>query len=102
MPNDWKHGWIPLTAKAARQKNHGSKPGPGSAVSKQMDTAIRAKTGRASSGDDIHAATAAIKAGDHAHAVNLLSRAMKNAKTPQERAAIKKQRDALARKIMGR
>ena len=30
----WKHGWVPLTAGAARSKNHGRKPGAGSALSR--------------------------------------------------------------------
>lgn len=118
---DWKHGWIPLTPKAFRQKNHGRTPKPGSklgrqmdSASRQMDSAIRSRTGRSapakkkrqtsgapSVGDDLDAATAAIRAGDHARAVNLLNRAMRNAKGPT-RARIKKQRDELARKIMGR
>lgn len=45
-PYEWKHGWIPLTANAARQKNHGRKPGPKSKVSQQMDTAIRSRGSR--------------------------------------------------------
>lgn len=28
----WKHGWIPMTGGAAKSKNHGRKPKPGSAV----------------------------------------------------------------------
>jgi hypothetical protein len=36
MPNQWRHGWIPLTASAAKSKNHGKKPKPGSAVAKQV------------------------------------------------------------------
>lgn len=111
---DWKHGWIPLTPKAFRQKNHGRTPKSGSKLGRQMDSAIRSRTGRSapakkkrqtsgapSVGDDLDAATAAIRAGDHARAVNLLNRAMRNAKGPT-RARIKKQRDELARKIMGR
>lgn len=33
---DWKHGWIPVTAKAIRQKNHGRTPGPDSELGRQM------------------------------------------------------------------
>lgn len=40
---DWKHGWIPLTPEAARQKNHGRTPKSGSSVSGLMDSAIRSK-----------------------------------------------------------
>lgn len=50
---DWKHGWIPVTAKAAIEKNHGRKPKPGlgsggdhEGIGKRMDAAIRAATGR--------------------------------------------------------
>lgn len=31
---DWKHGWVPVTATAARSKNHGRKPGAGSALAR--------------------------------------------------------------------
>lgn len=148
---NWKHGWIPLTPGAARQKNHGSKPGPKSKLSQQMDAAIRGKAkNRGSSTStaddlrartaklrairqssertrkavasrtpqkpaasklaskasaataDVEAATAAIKAGDTAKAVNLLTRAAGKASTPAEKKKIKAQRDALARKLMGR
>lgn len=109
---DWKHGWIPITPKAIRQKNHGRTPGPDSKLGQQMDNAIRAKaaqrtgrgrsTGGPSPSDDIDAAARAIRSGDNARAINLMTRAMNNTKDPKERAAIKKQRDALARKAMGR
>ena len=33
---EWKHGWIPLTADAAREKNHGRKPGGGSLISRMV------------------------------------------------------------------
>ena len=33
---EWKHGWIPLTAGAARSKNHGRKPGGGSLISRMV------------------------------------------------------------------
>lgn len=29
---DWKHGWVPITAGAARSKNHGKKPGKESLI----------------------------------------------------------------------
>lgn len=72
-----------------------------------MDSAIRAKAGKgktsdgASVNDDLDAATKAIKAGDHARAINLMNRALRNAKGA-DKARIRKQRDALARKVMGR
>ena len=122
MAQQWKHGWIPLTAGAVREKNHGKTPGPGSKLGKSqaarnkgtsqaMDAEIRraarssdkrVQPDRPSSSDDVSEATKAIRSGDHARAVNLLTRAMNNAKTRQEKAAIKKQRDELARKLMGR
>lgn len=64
---EWKHGWKPVTPSAAKSKNHGRAPTPGSKGSKlakstsgskdssptdsrttsqRMDDAIRAKTGR--------------------------------------------------------
>jgi hypothetical protein len=38
----WKHGWVPLTAGAARSKNHGRKPGAGSALSRMVAEAAEA------------------------------------------------------------
>src|SRR5690606_27584766 len=32
----WKHGWIPLTPGAAREKNHGKKPGGGSLIARMV------------------------------------------------------------------
>ncbi|MFB4265319.1 hypothetical protein [Nonomuraea sp. GTA35] len=115
----WRHGWIPLTPAAVREKNHGKTPGPDSKVGKsaaarskgtsqRMDAEIRraarggdrnVRPDRPSSSDDVSEATKAIRAGDHARAVNLLTRAMNNAKGA-EKAAIKKQRDELARRLM--
>lgn len=128
----WKHGWIPLTPQAMRQKNHGYKPGPDSKITKTAEQAIREKTAAAktrrsgrrgttptgggkggtggnrgtsqtpSPDNDIKAAAAAIRPGAPARAVNLLTRAMNNTKDPREKRAIKKRRDELARRIMGR
>lgn len=39
---EWKHGWIPLTAAAVRSKNHGRSPGAGSLLSRM--TAEAAET----------------------------------------------------------
>lgn len=116
MAQQWKHGWIPLTAAAAREKNHGKAPGPGSKLSKSlarnretsqaMDTEIRRaarsknKTVHPEPSDDVAEATKAIRSGDPARAVNLLTRAMNNAKSKQEKATIKKQRDELARRLI--
>lgn len=121
MAQQWRHGWIPLTAAAAREKNHGKTPGPGSKIGKslvrnrstsqRMDAEIRraarssdktVQPDRPSSAGDVAEATKVIRAGDHARGVNLLTRAMNNATSKQEKAAIKKQRDELARKLMGR
>lgn len=110
----WKHGWIPLTPAAMREKNHGSKPGPDSNISQMADKAIRAKAknrstrattttaSKPSASDDVAAAAEAIRSGDRAKGVNLLTRAMNNTTDKKQRAAIKKQRDELARKLMGR
>jgi hypothetical protein len=38
----WKHGWVPLTPGAARSKNHGRKPGAGSALSRMVAEAAEA------------------------------------------------------------
>lgn len=85
----WRHEWVPLTPSAMKQKNHGSAPGP--------DNKIRTMA----KGGDVAAATAAIKAGDNAKAVNLLTRAMNNS-TSKQKAAIKAQRAELSRKLIGR
>ncbi|TMS00173.1 hypothetical protein [Nonomuraea basaltis] len=116
----WRHGWIPLTPTAAREKNHGTTPGPGSKLGKSlarsretsqaMDTEIRraarsrnktVQPDRPEPADDVAEATKAIKSGDHARAVNLLTRAMNNAKGADKK-AIKAKRDELARRLMGR
>lgn len=121
MAQQWKHGWIPLTPAAVRQKNHGRTPGPGNTLSKSsardrsssqlMDGEIRraarsrdktVQPGRPSPSEDVSEATKAIRAGDHVKAVNLLTRAMNNADSKEQKAAIKKQRDELTRKLMGR
>ncbi|MFD9949704.1 hypothetical protein ACFWYW_55540 [Nonomuraea sp. NPDC059023] len=118
MAQQWRHGWIPLTAAAMREKNHGATPGPNNKIrtmakggtSARMDSAIRdaarskkrnVEPDKPSPSDDVTAATAAIKAGDNAKAVNLLTRAMNNA-TGKQKAAIKAQRAELSRKLMGR
>jgi hypothetical protein len=36
---DWRHGWIPLNAGAAKSKNHGRKPGGGSLISRMVSEA---------------------------------------------------------------
>lgn len=38
----WRHGWIPLTAAAAKSKNHGKKPGKNSALSRIIAEAAEA------------------------------------------------------------
>lgn len=125
MAQQWKHGWIPLTAGAAREKNHGNAPGPDSKLGKSlarnretsqaMDTEIRraarsksktvepkqAESKPRTPADDVAEATQATRDGDHARAVNLLTRAMNNAKGADKK-AIKAKRDELARRLMGR
>lgn len=39
---EWKHGWVPLTASAARSKNHGRRPGGGSLISRMVAEAAAA------------------------------------------------------------
>lgn len=178
---DWKHGWIPITPTAARQKNHGravksgswvaklpgatgggkaergpkvgesaagkglhvgdvvhvhsgphagkegvvvsaagkgrvlvGKPGTSGqgffaqnahvahagdhAASKKADAFIRTGSSKSST-DHVKAAAAAVKAGDHATAINHLTAAMGKT-TGAERAALKAHRDKLARKVM--
>jgi hypothetical protein len=111
----WRHEWVPLTPAAAREKNHGSKPGPNSKIARMMKAAKKggapgAKKPSPSSNQaakpnsparDVEEATKAIKAGDRARAVNLLTRAMNNS-TGAERKAIKAQRDELVKRLMGR
>lgn len=110
----WKHGWIPLTSAAAREKNHGRTPKPGGSVAAMMAKAKRGQSsgvrsttprtsqrtpGKPDPSDDVSAAQKAVKDGNPARAVNLLTRAMSNAKGA-DKAAIKKQRDELARRLM--
>ena len=174
----WKHGWIPLTAAAAASKNHGRKPGPNSRISALVQEAaakhkamggnvggkptggpsgesrpaghgerstgggngpaIRSVVARAaeihkanqerraadlkkaeaskkpdtpkppakaspkSTARSLDDAKAAIKAGDNAKAVNLLTAAMRDASSKEERDAIGKVRADLASKAMGK
>lgn len=113
----WKHGWIPLTSAAARKKNHGRAPKPGSSVAAVLAKAKRGQasgvrstapssrrqpSGRPSSSEDVAEARKAIADGNPARAVNLLTRAYNSASSKEEKAAIKRQRDELARKLMGR
>ena len=50
----WKHGWVPLTAAAARSKNHGRKVGAGSLLARMVAEAAenhkRTQAAKASSG----------------------------------------------------
>lgn len=113
----WKHGWIPLTAGAAREKNHGRAPKPGGSVAALLAKAKRGQqsgvrsttpttskrpSGKPDPSEDVEAARKAIADGNPARAVNLLTRAYNSASSKEEKAAIKKQRDELARKLMGR
>lgn len=112
MPQ-WRHNWIPLTAAAARQKNHGHTPGPGSKLAATLkqarkgtpsgvkNTTSTKQPSKPGPSTDLNEAAKAIKAGERARAVNLLTRAMNKA-TGAQRKAIKAQRDDLARRLMGR
>ena len=90
------------------QTEHAHKPGsiPNPAArngdaSKAADKSIRAKAGKMSAADHVTAATAAVKAGDHAAAVNHLTAAMGKS-SGADKAAINKSRDTLTARLMGK
>ncbi|HEX6990370.1 MAG TPA: hypothetical protein VF151_00730 [Gemmatimonadales bacterium] len=57
----WKHGWIPLTAAAVRQKNHGRTPGPTSKLGRRLQSISRGggTSGGRSSGTGARTGTSA-------------------------------------------